>query len=323
MSVNHIEPEIGKDPSTLAGRHVAILLTTYNGARFLAQQLDSIARQSHAEWTLYISDDGSSDGTLQIIESYQQLLGAGRVLLFQGPRRGFAQNFLSLVRNPVVTGDYFAFCDQDDCWFPDKLSRSLERFPLSEGAPAFYCSRTRLTDETGRVIGHSPLFDRTPSFRNALVQSLAGANTMLLNAAARELLARIPADAQVVSHDWLCYLLVSGCGGHIHYDPQPTLDYRQHGGNLIGSNSGVRDRLVRVRKMFGGTFREWNRQNLLALQYCAGLFDKHNRTVLAQFEAARESSLFPRLYLLWRAGVYRQTGFGNIGLIVAASIRRI
>lgn len=302
---------------------VAILLTTYNGSKYLKEQLQSIVRQTHAHWILYVSDDGSSDDTLQIIKSYQAILGSERVRLLTGPKCGFAQNFLSLIRNPQIRGDYFAFCDQDDIWFPDKLERSLAHISRLDQGPALYCSRTRLIDEQGVQIGYSPLFDRPPSFCNALVQSLAGANTMLFNPAARALLAQIPLEAQVVSHDWLCYLLVSGCGGHVHYDPEPTLDYRQHGGNLIGSNSGLGDRLRRIRKMFAGTFREWNRQNLLALRYCADQLEARNHTVLDQFASARDADLLRRLYLLRRAGIYRQTGFGNVGLLLAASIRRI
>lgn len=311
-------------PAGEAGLHVAILLTTYNGARFLDEQLSSIAQQTHRQWTLYISDDGSSDSTLAIIKRFQQRLGSDRVRLLQGPRIGFAQNFLSLVRNPEIEADFFSFCDQDDVWFPDKLQRAVTRIPRAdEERPAVYCSRTRLIDEAGNIIGHSPLFARTPSFHNALVQSLAGANTMMLNKAARALLARVPSTAPVVSHDWLCYLLVSGCGGQVFYDPEPTLDYRQHGGNLIGSNNSMRDRLTRVRMMFGGTFREWTQKNLAALRTCAGLLDDRSRVALARFETARDANLPRRLYLLKKAGVYRQTGFGTVGLIIAASIRRI
>lgn len=311
------------DPRTEERSRVAILLTTFNGEKYLREQLDSISRQTHRNWKLYVSDDGSTDATLDILTQFQREHGAERVHLLQGPRKGFAQNFLSLIRNPEILADYFAFCDQDDVWFPDKLERSLAQIPQVEHGPALYCSRTRLIDEHGGQIGYSPLFDRPPSFCNALVQSLAGANTMLLNPNARALLAQIPLEAPVVSHDWLCYLIVSGCGGQVRYDPVPTLDYRQHGGNLIGSNSGVRDRLQRVQKMLAGTFRDWNRQNLLALRYCANQFELHNQTVLDQFESARDAGLLHRLYLLRRAGVYRQTGIGNIGLLLAASIRRI
>lgn len=307
-----------------AGLHVAILLTTFNGGRFLEEQLNSIAGQTHRDWTLYISDDGSSDATPHIIERFQQRLGSDRVHLFNGPRVGFAQNFLSLVRNSKIEADFFAFSDQDDIWFPDKLERALARLPQVAGkCPAMYCSRTRLVDESGNFIGYSPLFVRTPSFQNALVQSLAGANTMLLNRSARDLLAAVPSTAPVVSHDWLCYLLVSGCGGQVFYDAQPTIDYRQHGGNVIGSNTGLLDRWLRIRRMLSGTFRDWNQNNLVVLRHFRSQLTAENRDVLCQFVLARKSCFAARLRLLWEAGLYRQTILGNIGLVVAVSMRKI
>lgn len=303
---------------------VAILLTTYNGEKYLREQLDSISRQTHRNWKLYVSDDGSTDATLDILAQFQAKHGADRVRLLHGPRKGFAQNFLSLVRNPSIQADYFAFCDQDDVWFENKLERSLVRLQaLGECVPAVYCSRTRLVDEKGRIIGYSPRFKRAPSFRNALVQSLAGANTMLLNQPARALLARIPATAPVVSHDWLCYLVVSGSSGEVIYDAKPSLDYRQHGGNLIGSNSSWRDRLVRIRRMFSGTFRQWNQDNLFTLRQCADSLDERSRQTIVLFERARQASLLRRFCLLRKAGVYRQTALGTVGLILAASIGRL
>lgn len=303
---------------------VAILLCTYNGAEYLSAQLDSLVAQTHKDWVIYVSDDGSSDATLDILKRYQSELGEKRLVILGGPRQGFAKNFMSLVKNADIAADYFAFSDQDDIWFADKLARglaSLNKEPAD--IPALYCSRTRLINSAGEVIGFSPLFAKKPSFRNALVQSLAGANTMLLNGAARTLLAQTPDNVHIVSHDWLTYLLVSGCGGKVFYDPAPTVDYRQHGGNLIGSNSGLADRLVRVRKMFSGTFREWSKHNLRALSSFNQRFTQDNYIALERFAQARDSTFIGRLFLLKKAGVYRQTSLGTIGLIVAASLRRI
>lgn len=323
MSNIDIKRETRRPDSSLDLPHVAILLTTYNGSKFLTEQLQSIIQQTHTRWTLYVSDDGSSDDTLKIIESYQATLGCERIRLLHGPRRGFAQNFLSLIRNPQVRGDYFAFSDQDDVWFPDKLERSLAQLSQAENGPALYCSRTRLIDDAGSFIGYSPIFSRAPSFKNALVQSLAGANTMMLNRPARELLTMVPRTASVVSHDWLAYLLVSGCGGQVCFDAEPTLDYRQHTGNLMGANSSWRGRLMRLRMMFSGTFREWNQKNIVALRNCTDLLDERSRAALNLFERARNENVLRRFYFLIKAGVYRQTRLGTVGLIIAASIGKI
>lgn len=307
-----------------ASYRVAIFLCTYNGEQFLVDQLNSIVEQTHRNWVIYASDDGSNDATLKILTSYQEKLGVERLKIQQGPRQGFARNFMSLVKNTEISANYYAFSDQDDFWYADKLQRGLTALLTTPPATAaLFCSRTRLIDVSGKVIGFSPLFSKQPGFNNALVQSLAGANTMLLNNAARELLAKTPDDAKIISHDWLTYLLVSGCGGKVIYEPEPTLDYRQHGSNLIGSNSSITERLTRIRKMLGGTFREWNRHNLYALSNHHKQMTDESRKTLECFKKARESILLRRLYFLRRAGVYRQTLLDNIGLVVAASIGRV
>ncbi len=315
---------MGRIFSSASGQRVAILLCTFNGAEFLEEQLESIVKQTHPDWILYASDDGSSDRTLEILNSFRARLGADRVKIFEGPRQGFAKNFLSLIKNPVVQGDFYAFCDQDDIWYENKLARGL-RYASSgkAGQPFLFCSRTRLIDASGRVIGFSPLFTKEPTFHNALVQSLAGANTMLLNGAARALLVSAPGDVHIVSHDWLAYILVSGCGGRVVYDREPSLDYRQHGANLIGSNISLGDRWRRIKKMYSGTFREWNDDNLRAIRGARKFFTYENRVVLCRFVLARKSRLLARIWLFKGAGLYRQTVLGNIGLVVAGSIRRL
>lgn len=302
---------------------IAILLCTYNGTKYLREQLDSFINQSHKNWVLYVSDDGSTDGTLDILHHYQRTLG-NRLHIFEGPRQGFARNFISLVQNPLVTGDYLAFSDQDDIWLEDKLARSVAALQqIRRDVPALYCSRTQLIDSTGNFIGHSPLFTKPPSFRNALVQSLAGANTMLVNRRAQALLAATAPDAKIVAHDWLTYMLVSGHDGVVIYDPQPTLLYRQHGGNLIGSNTGFRRRMVRLACTLQGRFGEWNELNLRILGNYTSSLGQNNLRIMKQFATARKSALFTRLRLLAKSGVYRQTLAGNLSLIAAAILNKL
>ena len=118
---------------------IAILLCTYNGSKYLREQLDSLIEQTHKNWILYVSDDGSSDDTLDILHHYQRTLGT-RLFIFEGPRQGFARNFISLIQNPLVDGDYFAFSDQDDIWLDDKLARSLAALQQSRSDVAtMYC----------------------------------------------------------------------------------------------------------------------------------------------------------------------------------------
>lgn len=302
---------------------IAILLCTYNGSNYLREQLDSFITQNHRNWVVYASDDGSTDGTLDILYEYQCKLG-NQLIILDGPRQGFARNFVSLIQHPLVDGDYFAFSDQDDIWFEDKLSRSLTALQSErQGIAALYCSRTQYVDASGKPLGYSPLFSKPPSFRNALVQSLAGANTMLINRWTRELLATTAADARIVAHDWLTYLLVSSYQGVIVYDPVPTLLYRQHSGNLIGSNSGVSRKFVRLINALRGSFCEWNEMNLQILSEHKTSLCQENQQILEQYACARTSPLVERMRLLGNSGVYRQTLAGNLSLLAAAILNKL
>lgn len=303
---------------------VAILLCTFNGAAFLGEQLDSIEEQTHANWEVWASDDGSTDATLARLKSRQAEWPAGRMHIVSGPQRGFAANFLSLACRSDIQAEAFAFCDQDDIWEADKLQRALDWIAtVPSGVPALYCARTRLIDAEGLEIGLSPLFTRAPGFGNALVQNIGGGNTMVFNAAARELLRIAGAQVQAVAHDWWAYLLVSGCGGRVHYDPHPTIRYRQHGGNLIGRNSGWRARLTRMLMLFRGRFRSWNERNLDALRSVDCPLTHDSRVVFARFAEVRNKSALQALIGLRRAGVYRQTLLGNLGLSAAALLGKL
>ena len=312
----------GHERDAVAPR-VAILLATKDGAAFLGEQLQSLADQHHANWLLVASDDGSRDGTRGLLERFAETQPQ-RVTLRDGPQRGVTANFMSLALDPTIEADFFAFSDQDDIWHADKLARALACLASAPpGVPALYCGRTELMTEDGRVYGLSPLFRRPPSFGNALVQSLGGANTMVFNRAAKRLVeaAGVP---NVVLHDWWLYQLVSAAGGAVFYDPQPMLKYRQHSDNLIGSNQGTRARLLRIGLMLGGRFREWNDTNLAALRRLpADLISPGNQRVLDLFASARSASLPTRLVALWRSGVRRQTLLGNLGLLIAALLKRM
>lgn len=323
QTTDAISQAIGSDDFSTTRAKVAILLCTYNGAAFLSEQLESFATQTHRNWVIYASDDGSNDETVKLLKGFQDRQGDDRLVILEGPRKGFAKNFLSLIKNPSIDADYFAFSDQDDVWFPDKLERSIAALAGAQSSPALYCSRTRLVSADRKVIGASPLFVAPPHFRNALVQSIAGANTMLINRQSRALLAGTADDAVIVAHDWLTYLLVSGCGGKVTYDQIPTLDYRQHGGNLIGANSGFKERLIRLGKMCSGRFNEWSNQNLIVLADFKQKLTSENRLTLERFEQARQSSLLRRLYLMRQSGVYRQTGKGNVSLFIATCLNKI
>lgn len=315
---------VSRQTEAAATSRVAILLCTYHGQHYLAEQLDSFAAQTYANWEVRTSDDGSQDKTRSILEAYKQKWPAGRLHVSAGPAQGFAANFLSLTCNASIEADFYAYSDQDDIWDADKLARAvqwLESVPAE--VPALYCSRTQLVDADNNEIGVSPLFTKTPSFANALMQNIGGGNTMVFNNAARDLLREAGESKSVITHDWWAYMVVTGCGGRVFYDRKPTLRYRQHGGNLVGTNADWAARLRRIRMLFQGRFKHWNDSNISALSTLEHRLTPENREILQCFAKARGMSLIPRLIYLKRSGIYRQTLLGNIGLVAAAILGKI
>jgi glycosyltransferase involved in cell wall biosynthesis len=304
------------------GQRVAVLMGTRNGAAFIAEQLRSLSAQSWPLVDLWVSDDGSADATRSIIEAWRW--NKGRLTLVEGPRQGFAANFRSMILDPRIDADHYAFCDQDDVWEPDRLESAVRWMEAQDAeVPLLFCSRTATISETGEAAGHSPLFSRPPSFRNALVQSIAGGNTMLFNRAARHLLAKASARTEFVSHDWWAYLIVTAAGGVVHYEARPLVRYRQHPANLVGANVSWRARFSRLGRLFEGQFANWTDRNLEGLAANRDLITRDAELCLRLFVGAREGNLFRRFGLLRKSGVYRQTWMGSLGLYLAFLCRRI
>jgi glycosyltransferase involved in cell wall biosynthesis len=316
------QPDGGAGPP--AEDTVTIFLCTLNGERFLAEQLASLESQTFTRWRLVASDDGSTDGTMAILQAFKSAHAPGRAEIIDGPRRGAPANFLSLACRLAPASGYFAFCDQDDVWEPDKLARAVAALNQAPpGVPALYGSRTRLIDARGKAIGLSRRFTRRPFFRSALVQSIVGGNTMVFNDAARRLLAYCGPDVDVPSHDWWLYLLTSACGGIVLYDPRPSVRYRQHGRNVIGANTGMAARLRRLRMLGQGRFRHWSDLHVAALARFRPHMTAENRRTFDLFRTARQQRLFPRAIMFARAGVYRQTLLDNLGLAAAVVLKKI
>ena len=296
-------------------------MATRNGAAFLDEQLRSLAAQTHPSIDIRASDDGSTDDTLAILSDWQGRWKKGTFSTCDGPRGGFAENFRALISNDPAEADFFACCDQDDLWEPHKLETALAWMRGQDSSlPLLFCSRTLTISESGEPIGMSPLFRREPSFRNALVQSLAGGNTMVLNRAARDIVATASRRARFVSHDWWMYQVVTGAGGVVRYSAEPLVRYRQHAENLVGANSSWKARLGRLRLLAGGRFAEWNEINLAGLEKNRDLLTPDAIDAMELFARARKSSPLTAMTNLHRSGVYRQTPQGTLALWAALAI---
>lgn len=227
----------------MENKKLAILMATYNGARYLQEQLDSLFSQTEKDWVLYVQDDGSKDATLSILEENQKEHGNLEVLTAENPGRGAKENFLNMLQR--VEADYYMFCDQDDVWLPNKVETTLKRMQelanAHPGMPVALCTDLYVVDKDLKVIApsfwaysgiHPEYLDR---FERLAVENLATGCTMMLNKVAKNATI-FPAPLALMHDAW-----VVGCtcaaGGIVEAINEPLIYYRQHGANCLGAKS--------------------------------------------------------------------------------------
>jgi glycosyltransferase involved in cell wall biosynthesis len=237
---------------------VEVLLSTYDGERWLPAQLDSLLGQRHRELRVAVRDDGSSDGTTAVLARFAAQ--DDRLTWSAGSNVGAARSFLTLLEDVGQEADAVAFCDQDDVWEPDHLVRALAALASAPPGPVLWCSDVLVCDESLLPLRPHAAVRRGPSFENALVENVATGCTIVLNRAAVDLLAPARPRSPVM-HDAWCYLVIAALG-RVIYDPRPSVRYRLHGSNTMGLSAGVLTSLLaRVRRAWRGPHvGAWSRQ---------------------------------------------------------------
>ncbi len=304
---------------------IAIILAYYDGAKYLDLLLESIFNQTYDDFKIFIFDDNSpvplTKDKLQLTK-YEK----SKIKIHNRKKNlGFSNNFLNGLSMIDSKFSFYSFCDQDDIWDIDKLKRgiaALKSLPIDK--PALYGTKTLHINEAGKnIIGKSINIKKELSFQNALLQNFAGGNTMLFNFAAKELIISSMRNIKPVSHDWWVYIMVAGNGGNILYDKKPSLLYRQHNNNLMGSNKTFIGKLIRLIKLFDNTFKNYIRSNLESLNENLDLLTEENLIVFNYFCRARRSNLFLRIFFYLKSGVYRQNISGHIMFFILVVFNRI
>jgi glycosyltransferase involved in cell wall biosynthesis len=231
---------------------VAIVMSAYNAERYLAEQIDSILSQHGAQMRLYVRDDGSTDGTAALLDAYAQR--DFRLRYQRGSNLGAGQSFLQAIADCPFDARYYGFADADDVWLPDKIEYSIALLEEliasleSPRTPAAICTRLRVVDQALQPIGQTPVPRIGLRFDNALVDTVTSGASMLMNPAAFELL-RSARPAKVVMHDAWAYLVLSAFGA-LRFGERPTILYRQHATNVVGTSFGWKRLLgIRLRRL--------------------------------------------------------------------------
>lgn len=225
---------------------IAVLMSTYNGERYIDQQIRSILTQERVHVHLFIRDDGSTDDTLDIIGNYAKY---NSVNFYSGDNKGSAMSFLDLLEK-TKGYPYYAFADQDDIWYPDKLERAIRLLDKkSVSSPALYCSDYQLVDQWGNKLkdnGHQSAV----TFGGALVSGCCTGCTVVFNKALHDIVITKTPRVILMHDDWI-HKVCLGVGGNVIYDDWKSLDYRQHGDNVDGGVHPLGQRLISViRRIF-------------------------------------------------------------------------
>ena len=285
---------------------VNILLSTYNGEKYLHELLNSLDKQSYPFFKITIRDDGSSDNTINIIENYAK--NRNNLKLIKGKNLGVIKSFFTLVQE-ADNSDYYAFCDQDDVWLPNKIERAINAISLyPKNRPVMYCSAYNLVDENLNSIGKTSNKAKRPSLENALVENIATGCTIVINKAAHNILInKLPQNA--LMHDWWMYLVVVVFGDVI-YDPVPSILYRQHGSNAIGVKVNIiakwMNRIKQYRSRRGERFISQQVSEFYELY--KDELDIHNSELITRF---LQNGFFYRIYNILNGTIYRHSIIDN------------
>ncbi len=303
-------------------------MATFNGERFLAQQIDSILAQDYRQIRIVIRDDGSTDGTIGIISQFIRL-HPEKISLFSGEeaRLGATGSFMALIQQ--ARAEYVMLADQDDVWLPAKVSACLLEMKKSEsrygeGTPLLIHTDLKVVDEKLSVVSGSfwkyqSLSPGCDSINRLLVQNVVTGCTVMMN---RSLLNLVrPVDGGVIGHDWWLGLMASAFG-EIIYLPQATMLYRQHGKNAVGAVkwdiSGMLGRFFGKggNRAFAESLRKTRQQAALFLSVYGDLLPHDTRQLVSRYASLHELGYFSRIICVLRYRFLKVGILRNIGMML-------
>ena len=232
---------------------VTVLLSTYNGGNYLAEQLDSLVAQQGVDVDILVRDDGSTDNTRELLDKWQE---KGALSWYTSENLGPGKSFIHLLKS-AAPGGYYAFCDQDDVWLPEKLKLTMEKMLAVEktnpGKPVIVHTDMYVVDERLNIVHDS--FWRSSGLRPDILRTFpylcvcnsVNGCTIVMNSTARELILEKYVEQELIIHDVISALTVSYYGGIIDYIEAPTVLYRQHSSNVVGAVAYSKGRELRNR----------------------------------------------------------------------------
>jgi glycosyltransferase involved in cell wall biosynthesis len=307
-------------------KEIYILLSTYNGEKYLDQQINSIIQQTYKKWKLIIRDDGSNDRTVGMIEKYCNLYPEKIITLGKkNTNLGVLASFSNLLTS--TNAQYIMFCDQDDVWLPRKIEITYEVMKQLENK---YGENTPLLIHTDLTVVNGSLEILSSSFQEyqdlaiisdykthkLLLNNVITGSTMMINDSLRKIVKSIPSES--IMHDWWIGL-VAASFGHISYIQETTILYRQHNNNVIGAKKRgflyFLDRVNNINKIKADIEQTFIQAQKFREVYEENLNDAQIQT-LDNYIQLPQSPFLIKQYLIIKYGYYRIGKLKNLGFFV-------
>ncbi|NJS13254.1 MAG: glycosyltransferase [Sphingopyxis sp.] len=297
-------------------KSVAIMMSVYNGERYLPEQIASILAQTNVDITLYIRDDGSDAPTIDLLKTYA--LQHDNIHVFYGPNLGIRDSFMKLLSDVPLSHDYYGFSDADDVFLCDKYDRAIKVMGKARiSGPLAYCSQITLVNEKLNKIGAGGPLHRPIEFGNAVVECRMSGATAVFNKELIEIAQSLSA-AQAVLHDaWMN--LVATAFGTVLFDDESRILYRQHGRNADGGRRS-RGQLWRERLGRAALFGKYAAQAESFRSQVAQRLSLDKLQVLGRMQAY-EAGTLPGYRMIFDKEIFYQRASSKV-LTAFALVRR-
>lgn len=294
---------------------VLVLLAAYNGKKYIREMIDSVLQQDYDDFCLVLSDDGSSDNTVEILDEYE-LNNPGKVIHYKsGMRFGNAQNHFMHLLSQFHDAPYIMFCDQDDIWHSDKIRKTLCKMKEIENdssVPTMVHTDLCVVDGELNVIDDSFMhFSKLDGNRMALnhllMQNVVTGCTLMVNNSLAELSCSCTLPKEALMHDWWIAIICSvfGKSGFLDY---ATIDYRQHGNNSVGAKN-VTSPSYLLTKLKSGAMKKSLRgaaEQAEAFLKCFGdAIPQDKKTIISDFAKTKDASIFKKDYIYLKHRLYK------------------
>lgn len=230
---------------TNVAKKVCVVISTYNGEKYLEDQLSSLIEQTYPNMKIFVRDDDSKDNTAKILDKWKE---SNKIDYVKGKNLGYGKSFVEALK---LAGDfdYYAFCDQDDVWLPNKIESAIKILDNKNmDKPLLYVSNLNVCDGDLNFINKTNNVNII-SFANSIVEASLSGNTLVFNRKLKEILISAE-NKNLYAHDWIVYMIASSMG-EIYYDKNAYIQYRKHANCVTDQKMGfIKLQIYRIKKGF-------------------------------------------------------------------------